>query len=137
MEHGGFEFCQARLYSGNERRAWRRNANALISPRPGFRPNFLDYGLLCSGDNDDGDDNDNPTTSRRQRNSTSSAIFIQGASGIGKSVLVDSFWEHVTSTEVTATATQCLLCRGTFEEGRSDSDPFWQSMPASICSFNL
>jgi predicted ATPase len=97
-----------------------------------------------SGDDHADAGDDNPTTSglnpgtrqnkKRQRNSTSSAIFIQGAPGIGKSVLVDAFWKQsVTSAEAaknkcenaTATATQCLFCRSKFEEGRSDSDPFY------------
>jgi predicted ATPase len=73
---------------------------------------------------------------------SSPAIFIHGASGIGKSKLVDAFWEQaVTRTDKeaaetrhgNATATRCLFCRGTFEEGRSDSDPF----SAVTASFNM
>jgi predicted ATPase len=51
----------------------------------------------------------------------SCAIFIEAPSGMGKSNLADAFWERAQNSQC---ATQCLFCRGKFEEGRSTSDPF-------------
>jgi predicted ATPase len=49
------------------------------------------------------------------------AILIQGALGVGKTFLVDAFWEQAQASPVQPSS---LFCRGEFEQCSSASDPF-------------